>query len=320
MLSNVRFEDTMNACDMFKNDPLVHTPGVQFTYSTFAFTLLSAVIEKVCLLKGDLFERSSPTVKMELNTSDNDNKGNKGKKSNNLPKWARFDTHLSRLFQYLSLSNTSLEYPEEITSSRAGQYRRSEKGVLTNTPTIDNSYKWAGGGILSTAIDLVRFADHLAFIYMGWLDSYGIVKRSTLSQLWEVSCVPPDQKTLPGLGWFLARRSGDPATVKTDYPDRLFALHTGGAVGGTTVLLISVPLLKDEVKHLNSTKINSSIENDNAKNIDRKYPTDIRLKSADIPPISVAILTNLENVSGISGLAIQLSELFLDYALQELVD
>ncbi|CAH8490959.1 unnamed protein product [Heterobilharzia americana] len=297
MLSNIRFKDTLNACDMFKNDPLVHEPNVQFTYSTFAFTLLAAVIERVCLLKGGLFEQSSPTVKTELDTSDK-----KGKDTSDIPKWARFDTQLLRLFKYLGLNNTSLEYPEKITSSRAGQYYRSKKGVLKNTPTIDNSYKWA------------------ALIYIGWLDSYGIVRQSTLNQLWKVSCVPPNQNTLPGLGWFLARRSGDPATVENGYPDRLYALHTGGAVGGTTVLLLSLPLfLSNETNKLNSNDQILSIKNTDCKDNHNKYPTDIRVKSANIPPINVAILTNLENVSGISELAIHLAELFLDYALKEAI-
>ncbi|CAH8450012.1 unnamed protein product [Schistosoma turkestanicum] len=197
MLNTVRFNDTLTACDMFKNDALLHAPGIEYTYSTFAFTLLSAVIEKICLMKGSLFDQPLPTVKGELKSSCNEGKEPK----NNLPKWARFDKNLLRLFQYLNLNHTYLEYPEKIISSRAAQYCRSNKGLLVNTPTIDNSYKWAGGGILSTASDLICLADHLAFIYMGWLDSYGIVKQSTLNQLlWKVSCVPPDRGTLPGLG------------------------------------------------------------------------------------------------------------------------
>ncbi|XP_018648616.1 family S12 unassigned peptidase (S12 family) [Schistosoma mansoni] len=328
MLNTVRFNDTLNACDMFKNDTLVHLPGIEYTYSTFAFTLLSAVIEKICLNKGSLFDQPLATVKGESKSSCE----KETKSTNDLPKWARFDTNLLRLFQYLNLNNTCLEYPEKIISSRAAQYCRSDKGILTNTPTIDNSYKWAGGGILSTASDLIRLADHLAFIYMGWLESYGIVKQSTLNQLlWKVSCVPPDRNTLPGLGWFLARRSGDPATEENGYPDRLYALHTGGAVGGTTVLLLSLPLLcnNDNIPNM-TNEINTIASKDNNHNfissihnntmiispVNKMYPVDVRTKAANIPPINVAILTNLENVSGISELAINLSELFLDYAIK----
>ncbi|KAH8851569.1 Serine beta-lactamase-like protein LACTB, mitochondrial [Schistosoma japonicum] len=311
MLNNIRFKNTFNACDMFKNDALVHAPGVQYTYSTFAFTLLSAIIEKICLLKGGPFDQPIPTVKGEPSSEKTDS-------TSDLPKWARFDTNLLRLFQYLNLNNTSLEYPEKIISSRAAQYCRSDKGILTNTPTIDNSYKWAGGGILSTAGDLIRLADHLSFIYMGWLDSYGIVKQSTLNQvLWKVSCVPPDRSTLPGLGWFLARRSGDPATDENFYPDRLYALHTGGAVGGTTILLLSLPLLNDnKINEINTSTAVNNRNNNSILSMPKMYPQDIRMKFANLPPINVAILTNLENVPGISELAIYISEIFLEYALK----
>ena len=35
---------------------------------------------------------------------------------------------------------------------------RESSGLLLNTPYVDNSYKWAGGGLVSTAEDLVKLA------------------------------------------------------------------------------------------------------------------------------------------------------------------
>ena len=40
-------------------------------------------------------------------------------------------------------------------------YKRDGKGRLYNTPYIDNSYKWAGGGFLSTTKDLIKFGNTL---------------------------------------------------------------------------------------------------------------------------------------------------------------
>ncbi|KAH8851570.1 Esterase EstB [Schistosoma japonicum] len=225
MLNNIRFKNTFNACDMFKNDALVHAPGVQYTYSTFAFTLLSAIIEKICLLKGGPFDQPIPTVKGEPSSEKTDS-------TSDLPKWARFDTNLLRLFQYLNLNNTSLEYPEKIISSRAA-------------------------------------------------------------------------------------RSGDPATDENFYPDRLYALHTGGAVGGTTILLLSLPLLNDnKINEINTSTAVNNRNNNSILSMPKMYPQDIRMKFANLPPINVAILTNLENVPGISELAIYISEIFLEYALK----
>ena len=36
-------------------------------------------------------------------------------------------------------------------------YATAEDGTLQHAPYIDSSYKWAGGGFLGTAEDLVRF-------------------------------------------------------------------------------------------------------------------------------------------------------------------
>ncbi|KAF5907484.1 serine beta-lactamase-like protein LACTB, mitochondrial isoform X2, partial [Clarias magur] len=40
------FEDIIQALDLFKDDPLIFKPGSTFLYSTHAFTLLSAVLER----------------------------------------------------------------------------------------------------------------------------------------------------------------------------------------------------------------------------------------------------------------------------------
>lgn len=42
-------------------------------------------------------------------------------------------------------------------------YRRGKKGRLANAPYVDNSYKWAGGGLMSTTEDLLRFGNALLY-------------------------------------------------------------------------------------------------------------------------------------------------------------
>ena len=42
-------------------------------------------------------------------------------------------------------------------------YQRNNKGHLVNAPYVDNSYKWGGGGFLSTVGDLVRFGNILLY-------------------------------------------------------------------------------------------------------------------------------------------------------------
>ena len=42
---------------------------------------------------------------------------------------------------------------------------RGKRGNLKNAPYVDNSYKWAGGGFLSTVTDLAKFGNAMLFAY-----------------------------------------------------------------------------------------------------------------------------------------------------------
>ncbi|VDP82202.1 unnamed protein product [Echinostoma caproni] len=292
MLLNKRFNSPLEACQLFQDDPLVHAPEKKYLYSTYAFSLLSAAIEQVSAKNGPIFPSTAESDETTKATT-----------RDTIPKWARIDTQLCRLFRFLGLRDTSLEYHEKLIPFRSKQYRRTETGVLENTQTVDNSYKWAGGGILSTAPDLVRMANHLAQIYMGRLQSHGVVSRDTLTKLWHAYPVNPDAVWQPGLGWFLARRSGGPVAGNNICPDRLYVLHTGGAVGCTTALLLSLPCCPtsepafDRPEHQDNEEFTTAISR--------------------VPPVCVAVLTNLEDSSEISQLAVSLAEVFTEDALHQ---
>jgi hypothetical protein len=44
-------------------------------------------------------------------------------------------------------------------------YMRSKSHKLINAPHVDNSYKWAGGGVLSTVSDLLSFGNAILYSY-----------------------------------------------------------------------------------------------------------------------------------------------------------
>ena len=44
-------------------------------------------------------------------------------------------------------------------------YARNTKGLLVNAPYVDCSYKYAGGGMLSTVTDLIHFANAMLYSY-----------------------------------------------------------------------------------------------------------------------------------------------------------
>ncbi|TGZ75485.1 hypothetical protein CRM22_000343 [Opisthorchis felineus] len=296
MLLQTRYDNALDACNLFKDDPLVHAPGKQYTYSTFGFTLLSAAIENICTRSGPSFECYSGTQPNCVKKSSDTSK---------IPRFAKMDHQFSKLFTFLGLKNTFLEYHEKITPVRASQYKRNSKGVLENTPMVDNSYKWAGGGILSTAYDLTLFANHLAYVYLDSMPKMGVIKPETLRLLWTVSASNPDEEWQPGLGWFLCRRSGGALSQEVTCPDRLYVCHTGGAVGGTTILLLSLPCCKWSNGH-------EYVREDAPSNL-----CDFTARSAKLAPICVAILTNLEDASGIKDLAVSLVELVSDCILRE---
>ena len=44
-------------------------------------------------------------------------------------------------------------------------YSKTKAGCLKNVPYVDNSWKWAGGGLLSTVGDLLRFGNAMMYSY-----------------------------------------------------------------------------------------------------------------------------------------------------------
>ena len=44
-------------------------------------------------------------------------------------------------------------------------YLKNRAGCLKNVPYVDNSWKWAGGGFLSTVGDLLRFGNAMMYSY-----------------------------------------------------------------------------------------------------------------------------------------------------------
>lgn len=124
-------------------------------------------------------------------------------------------------------------------------YTHNKKGQLVNTPYVDNSYKWAGGGFLSTVGDLLRFGNAMLYGYQldqqqtltaGMLPSY--LKPSTVKMLW--TAVPKTEASWSkddkyGMAWQVVEKQLACAFCRQP---RHYAYHCGGAVGASSVLLI----------------------------------------------------------------------------------
>jgi CubicO group peptidase (beta-lactamase class C family) len=124
------YKSVSEALKTFQDDPLDFTPGTKFGYSSFGYTLLSAVIE--------------------------------GASRQN------FLTYMQeQVFIPLRMPSTSADDNRQIIPDRARFYSLDSEKRLINAPYIDRSYSWAGGGFLSTPEDLARFGS--AHLQSGYL-------------------------------------------------------------------------------------------------------------------------------------------------------
>ncbi len=119
--SNRHYANVTSSLDIFKNDTLLFRPGEKYSYSTYGFVLLSAVMEGAA---------GQPFV-----------------------------TYVQRrVLDPIGMRNTTAEYPDSIIMNRARFYTRADSlSPIVNAPAVDLSNKWAGGGFISTTQDLARF-------------------------------------------------------------------------------------------------------------------------------------------------------------------
>lgn len=175
--------DTVEAgTAIFRDDPLLFEPGTQYSYSTYAYNLLAGMVESVA---GQSFD----------------------------------DYLQDNLWGPAGMEATYLEHQGDIVPNRVRQYVKSDEPPLVrNAPFADLSIKWAGGGMIATAPDLVRFA--LA------LDAGTIISAETHGRMTTPMELADGSLSYYGLGWRMAEDETG-----------LWISHSGGATGGTTHLL-----------------------------------------------------------------------------------
>lgn len=180
-LSYKNYESVKKSIDVFKEDSLAFKPNTKYLYSTYGYVLLSAVIEGATSMNFTDYMRDS-------------------------------------IFVPLNLKNTLPDNPYEIIDNRVRFYDKVD-GAIINSPAVDNSNKWAGGGYLSTPFDLVTICRSLM--------NNTFLKESTKQKLWTPNTLDDGQHTDYGLGWRMDK----------DNFNRYFVHHGGSSVGGRSFLL-----------------------------------------------------------------------------------
>jgi CubicO group peptidase (beta-lactamase class C family) len=169
---------------IFANDPLLFEPGTKYSYATYNYTVAGCVIE------GASGERY-------------------------------FDYLREHVLQPAGMTHTVVDDELTIVPHRARGYQLRD-GKLLNAGLMDSSYKIPGGGLVTTAEDVVRFAAAL-------IDGK-IVKPATATSMWTPTRVPALENGDPsgyglGLGAF---------TVQ----GQVHVSHTGGQQGASTDLYL----------------------------------------------------------------------------------
>lgn len=181
-LSTKYFPNVSEGLDIFQNDSLIYEPGTKYRYSSYGFNLVSAVIEGAASVDFLTY--------MQLN-----------------------------VFDKLGMRNTVPDIVSKVIEHRGRYYERTDSGV-ENSPAVDNSYKWAGGGFISTSEDLIIFARaHTNTEYL----SESSIKTLTTSQK-----TSDGKETKYGIGW----------RTDIDKEGHPWIGHAGGAVGGTSKFMI----------------------------------------------------------------------------------
>jgi serine beta-lactamase-like protein LACTB, mitochondrial len=177
------YDNVVDGLKIFQDDPLVAPPGTKFSYSSHGFNLLSAVIQSA---SGEDF----------------------------------LSYMHEHVFRPLGLRSTIEDQPAEIIEQRARFYTRPKDKPVRNAPFVDNSYKWAGGGFLSTAEDLTRFGSALL--------QPGFLKPEQLRLLFTSQKTVDGKESGYGMGWFIH---------KSNSGQRVYE-HSGGSAGGSSQLIL----------------------------------------------------------------------------------
>lgn len=180
---NKHVEQTSEALKIFIKDELINAPGTAYRYSTFGFVLLQGVIEGA---SGMSF----------------------------------LDYLDEEVLTPLEMSRTFPDQKDSLYTNRSSLYRIKKNGKVKVSRFNDPSYKWGGGGMLSTVEDLLRFGEaHL---------SPGYFSEAMLDSLFHPQALIPRSDMEIGLGWRIGK----------DRQGRTIYHHAGNMNGARSVLLL----------------------------------------------------------------------------------
>ncbi len=181
--STAYYASTKEAVEVIAGDTLMYKPGTKYLYTTLGYNLLAAVIENAAGIS--------------------------------------FTDYLKKnIFIPAGMFATTAEYHPQIIINEARGYDKNNFRMLQNAPLADLSIKFAGGGLISTSEDLLKFGMallHGKLIKPGTLDSMLVPTKLAGGKILE-----------SGLGFEL----------KTDSNGEKFFGHYGSGTGFVSLLAV----------------------------------------------------------------------------------
>jgi CubicO group peptidase (beta-lactamase class C family) len=120
-LSFTQYSTLVNALDAFKDKELGFEPGTQYRYSSYGYTVLGAIIEKVSQMSYREYMRKN-------------------------------------IWDVAGMSNTSLEEDKQKYNNKSRLYLKVASTYI-KSPNTDLSVIYSAGGVQSTAKDLLKFGE-----------------------------------------------------------------------------------------------------------------------------------------------------------------
>ena len=202
-LKNGDYKSTTDALNIFKHDDLLFMPGTKYSYSTYAWTLVSAAMENAA--------------------------GNKS-----------FKTVIrEQVLKPLNLSNTTFDDNDAIIANRQSSYVY-QSNVLENAPEVFSSYKYAGGGFLATPSDVSMFA--IAHTNQDYLSSETLQKMFIKQKLVDGSDIRFGLGWLIGFDGYIKKAKEDKINgvenIALMQKHSNSVMHSGTSMGGRTMMIL----------------------------------------------------------------------------------
>ncbi|MGE0555040.1 MAG: serine hydrolase domain-containing protein, partial [Gemmatimonadales bacterium] len=243
-----QYASVEEALGSFSRSPRVGRPGERYAYSTHGYTLLSRAAEAAA---GVPFLRYLATD----------------------------------VFGPLGMTHSGPEMRSDLPASMATLYYRRGREPLPIAQPENPSYKWAGGGLLSTPTDLVRMGS-------GYLQ--GFIDPAVREVMWTGQHTASGEPTGVAVGW----------RVGEDFEGRR-VVHHAGSMGGARSVLIIYPDEGAVVATTTNTTWVSSVERNAQVLLEallRSEPVGVgRVRASTVTTVDTVSATGSVRIDGATG-------------------